>query len=313
MNEFIWVEKYRPKTISECILPDRLKKTLQTYVDEKNIPNLLLEGSPGTGKTTAARALCNEIGVSYLIINSSKNRGIDSIRTEIVSFASAKSFNSRPKVIIMDEVDFMTPEAQGAFRGVIEEFSSNCTFILTCNFKAKLMEAIHSRMATISFRFSPAEKPKLASKMFVRCEQILQSEGVLYDRKILARIVDKFYPDFRKTIGELQRLSKIGLENESILEQLSSLRNINELIEFMKTKNFAKVRTWVVENSEADPITVFRKIYDTLSEHMEPHSIPVAIVILAKYQYQHAFVADPEINLVACLVELMMEVKFKNG
>lgn len=310
MDEFIWVEKYRPKTIEECILPDRLKSTLQKYVDEGSIPNLLLEGGPGTGKTTAARALCNEVGVSYLVINSSKNRGIDSIRTEIVSFASSKSFNAKSKVIIMDEVDFMTPEAQGAFRGVIEEFSGNCTFILTCNFKNKLMDAIHSRMATISFRFSPSEKPKLASKMFLRCEHILKQEGVEYDKKTVAKIVDRFYPDFRKTIGELQRFSKMGLD-ESVLDQLSSLRNIKELIEFMKEKNFPKVRSWIVQNSEADPVSIFRKIYDTLSEHMEPHSVPVAIIILAKYQYQHSFVADPEINLVACLVELMMEVKFK--
>lgn len=310
MDEFIWVEKYRPKTIEECILPDRLKSTLQKYVDEGSIPNLLLEGGPGTGKTTAARALCNEVGVSYLIINSSKNRGIDSIRTEIVSFASSKSFNAKSKVIIMDEVDFMTPEAQGAFRGVIEEFSGNCTFILTCNFKNKLMDAIHSRMATISFRFSPSEKPWLASKMFLRCEHILKQEGIEYDKKTVAKIVDRFYPDFRKTIGELQRFSKMGLD-ESVLDQLSSLRNIKELIEFMKEKNFPKVRSWIVQNSEADPISIFRKIYDTLSEHMEPHSVPVAIIILAKYQYQHSFVADPEINLVACLVELMMEVKFK--
>ena len=311
MTEFIWVEKYRPKTIQECILPERLKNTLKTYVQEGKVPNILLEGGPGTGKTTAARALCNEIGVSYIIINSSKNRGIDSIRTEIVSFASSKSFNQKSKVIIMDEVDFMTPEAQGAFRGVIEEFSSNCTFILTCNFKNKLMDAIHSRMATISFRFNPDERKKLSLEMFKRCQEILNEEKVEFDPRILATIIERYYPDFRKTIGELQRFSKGGLKDSSVLDQMASLRNVSDLLEHMKSKNFGKVRAWVTENGEADPVTVFRRIYDSLYGSLEPISIPVAIIILAKYQYQHAFVADPEINLVACLVELMMEAKFK--
>lgn len=311
MSEFLWVETYRPKTIDDCILPDRIKNDLQKYVKAKRIPNLLLEGTAGTGKTTAARALCEQTGTDYIVINSSEERGIDILRTKITQFASTISLTGSHKCVIMDEADNLTGDAQSAFRGIVEKYSKNCTFILTCNFAAKLMDAIDSRMATISFRFKGDEKMKLQAQMFQRLGKILKQENVEFSEKVLAKVVEKFYPDFRKTIGELQRLTGSGKLDESALNQLGSVKNVTELIGYLRDKNFGEVRKWVEANADLDATTIYRKIYDGLYETAEKASIGQAIIIIARYQYQHAFVADPSINLVACLVELMVDVKWK--
>jgi DNA polymerase III delta prime subunit len=304
------VEKYRPSTINDCILPDRLKKPFQEYVNNKEIPNLMLTGTAGVGKTTVARAMCDEIGINHLYINASENRGIDVLRTTIRNYASTVSLTGGKKVIILDEADYMTPDAQAAMRGAIEEFAANCTFIFTCNFKSKLIDAIHSRCSVIDFALRNDEKPKMASQLMKRMEHILTQEGVTYDKAVLAKIIEKFFPDYRRTLNELQRYSSSGSLDAGIVAQLSDVRKIGDLVKHLKDKNFGEMRKWCVANSDIEPARIYRKIYDGLYEYMKPHSIPQAVVTIGKYQYQSAFVADQEINLVACLTELMVECEY---
>jgi DNA polymerase III delta prime subunit len=311
MEEFLWAEKYRPATIEECILPDRIKTIFQNYVNKQNIPNLMLSGPAGCGKTTVAKAMCNQIGCNHLFVESSKERGIDTLRTTIVSYASTVSLTGGRKVIILDEADGLTPDAQNALRGTIEKFSNNCSFILTCNFKAKIIEAIHSRCSVIDFTLLNTEKPKMAAKMMKRLEQILTKEGITYDRQVLAKIIEKYFPDYRRTLGELQRFSSSGNIDAGIVPQLDSVRKLTELMKHLKDKNFGAMRKWVVLNSDIDSTNIFRSIYDSLYDFLKPETIPAAVVILAKYSYQAAFVADQELNLVACLTEIMIETEVK--
>jgi DNA polymerase III delta prime subunit len=310
MSEFLWVEKYRPHTVADCILPDRLKKPFQEYVDSKKIPNLMLTGSAGVGKTTIAKAMCDEIGINHLYINASENRGIDTLRTTIRGYASTVSLTGGLKVIILDEADYLTPEAQAAMRGAIEEFSSNCTFIFTCNFKSKLIDALHSRCSVIDFALKNDEKAKMASQLMKRMENILTQESVTYDKAVLAKIIEKYFPDYRRTLNELQRYSSSGSLDAGIVAQLSDVRKIGDLVKHLKEKNFGEMRKWCVTNSDIEPARIYRKIYDGLYEYMKPHSIPQAVVTIGKYQYQAAFVADQEINLVACLTELMVDCEY---
>lgn len=311
MEEFLWCEKYRPKKVADCILPDRIKKVFQEYVNTKNIPNLMLTGTAGVGKTTVALAMCEEIGLNYLFINSSDERGIDTLRTKIRNYASTVSLVGGRKVIILDEADYITPEAQAALRGAIEEFSANCTFILTCNFKSRLIEAIHSRCSVIDFALQADEKPRMAAAFFNRIAEILVSEGIQFEKNVLVEITKKYFPDYRRTLNELQRYSTSGQIDAGVLAQVTSVRNIQDLVKHLKDKNFAEMRKWVVVNADLDPARVFRKIYDSMYEYMKPESIPQAVVILAKYQYQSAFVADQEINLVACLTEIMVDCEMR--
>lgn len=309
-ESFLWVEKYRPTTVNDCILPERLKKSFQEYVNRKEIPNLMLTGSAGVGKTTVAKAMCDEIGVNHLYINASENRGIDVLRTTIRNYASTISLSGGKKVIIMDEADYLTPEAQAAMRGAIEEFAENCTFIFTCNFKSKLIDAIHSRCSVIDFALRNDEKKEMAAQLFKRLQFILTQEKIAYDKAVLAKIVEKFFPDYRRTLNELQRYGASGSLDAGIVAQLSDVRKISDLVKYLKEKNFGEMRKWCVTNSDIEPARIYRKIYDGLYEYMKPHSIPQAVVIIGRYQYQSAFVADQEINLVACLTELMVECEY---
>lgn len=310
MSEFLWVEKYRPQTVADCILPDRIKKIFQEYVDKGTIPNLMLTGSAGVGKTTVALAMCQQIGSSHIFINSSEERGIDMLRTKIKGFASTLSFTGGRKVIILDEADYLTPEAQAGLRGAIEEFSSNCTFIFTCNFKSRLIDALHSRCSVIDFSLKTEEKPKMAMLLFKRLSNILETEGVTYDKAVLQQIIGKFFPDYRRTLNELQRYSASGSIDAGTLSQVSDVRKIAELVGFLKEGNFSEMRKWVVANSDIEPARIYRRIYDSLYEYFKPESIPQAVVVIAKYQYQSGFVADQEINLVACLTELMVDCEY---
>jgi len=306
-DEFLFVEKYRPRKVSECILPERLKTVFQDYVNSNSIPNLMLTGTAGVGKTTVAIAMCEEIGLNYIFINSSEERGIDTLRTKIKNFASTVSLTGNRKVIILDEADYITPEAQAALRGAIEEYSSNCTFIFTCNFKSRLIDALHSRCSVIDFTLKSDEKPKMASMFFRRICEILDVEDIEYDKSIIVKIVEKFFPDYRRTLNELQRYSSSGRIDSSVLVQVSEVKSIADLVKALKEKNFSGMRKWVALNSDIDPSRIYRKIYDGLYDSMKPESIPQAVLIIAKYQYQAAFVADQEINLVACLTEIMVD------
>lgn len=311
MEDFLFVEKYRPHKIEDCILPDRLKSVFQEYVKNENIPNLMLTGSAGCGKTTVARAMCEEIGLNHLFINSSDERGIDTLRTKIKGYASTISLTGGRKVIILDEADYLTPEAQAGLRGAIEEFSENCSFIFTCNFKARLIDALHSRCAVVDFSLKGDEKAKMAMQMFKRLKTILTDEGIEYDAQVLGKIVEKYFPDYRRTLNELQRYATGGRIDSGVLAQVDSVRKLDELIRSLKEKDFSTMRKWVVNNSDVDPSRIFRDVYDGLTEHLKSDSIPMAVVILAKYQYQAAFVADQELNLVACLTEMMVECEVK--
>ena len=314
MSDFLWVEKYRPKKISDCILSEDLKSTFLKFLDSKELPNLLLSGTAGTGKTTVARALCEELGVDYIIINGSdEGRHIDTLRTTIKNFASSVSLdgNSNHKVVIIDEADYMNPDSvQPALRNFIETFYKNCRFIFTCNFKNKIIPALHSRCTVIDFRITNGQKVKTATAFLKRLGEILKTENIEYDNKVLAELIQRHYPDFRRTINELQRYSVRGKIDSGILVSLSEINN-KQLISFLKEKKFSDMRKWVVQNLDKDPSSLFSSIYEILYKHLQPQSIPVAVLTIADYQYKSAFVADHEINMVACLTQIMAECKFK--
>ena len=310
MEHLLWTEKYRPKAIKDCILPDRLKKPFQEYVNQSNIPNLLLSGGAGVGKTTVAKAMCDEIGCDSLVINGSDESGIDTFRVKIKNYASSMSLAGGRKVIIIDEADYLNPNStQPALRNAIEEFAGNCSFIFTCNFKNRIIDPLHSRCAVVDFTLRNGEKAKMASAFMKRITKILKDEGIEYDDKVIVELIKKHFPDFRRVINELQRYSSFGKIDVGVLSQLGDVP-IEKIIGHIKDKNFGDVRKWVATN-DVDSNTLFRKVYDALYEKLKPHSIPKAVLILADYQYKAAFVADQEINTVACLTELMVECDFK--
>ena len=310
MNEVLWVEKYRPHKISDCILPDEYKSTFQSYVDRKEIPHLLLCGGPGTGKTTVARALCDEIGCDYLMINGSDESGIDTFRVKIKNYASSMSLDGGKKVIIIDEADYLNPNStQPAMRAAMEEFAHNCTFIMTCNYKNRIIEPLHSRCAVIEFKLRKEDKPKMAMAFMKRASEILNVEKIPFDKAVLAEVVKKHFPDYRRVLNELQRYSVSGKIDSGILTSIADV-SLNELVSSLKEQNFGAMRKWVADFGSDDPARIYRKIYDSLYDIMDKSTIPNAVLILAKYQYQAAFVADQELNLTACLTEMMVECKF---
>ena len=311
MSDFLWVEQYRPQTIDECILPTDIKETFQSFVDRGEISNLLLAGPPGCGKTTVARALCEQMNADYMFINGSEESGIDTLRTKIKNFASTVSLSGGKKVVILDEADYLNPQStQPAMRGFIEEFHKNCRFILTCNFKNRLIEPLHSRFSTIDFKIANKDRPVLASKLFAKVGIILKEQAIPFDEAVVAELINKHFPDYRRILNELQRYSVSGKIDTGILTNISD-DNLNKLITLLKEKDFTNMRKWVVNNLDNDPVVVFRRIYDTMYENLESETIPHAVLILADYSYKSAFVADQEINLVACLTEIMSQCKFK--
>ena len=312
-NEFLWVEKYRPKTIEECILPDGIKKTFTDFLNKGEVPNLLLSGPAGCGKTTVAKALCNELGVDVYVINGSdEGRFLDTVRNNAKNFASTVSLSStaKHKVIIIDEADNTTSDVQLLLRASIEEFANNCRFIFTCNYKNKIIEPLHSRCAVVEFGIKGKEKVEIAGHFFKRLQNILDTEGIEYEPKVLAELVQKHFPDWRRVLNECQRYSVGGKIDSAILASFSDV-SVNELIKSLKTKNFTEVRKWVVGNLDNDASSLLRRVYDAAYDWLSPQSIPAAVLILAKYQYQCAFVADQEINLLAALTEIMVECEFK--
>lgn len=312
MNEqhMLWVEKYRPQKVEDCILPDNIKATFQEYVNRKEIPNLLLSGTAGVGKTTIAKALCNEVGCDFIIINGSDESGIDVLRNKIKNYASSVSLSGGRKVVIIDEADYLNPNStQPALRGAIEEFASNCSFIFTCNFKNRIIDPIHSRCTVVDFKVN-GNKAKLAAQFFKRVEWILEQEKVEYEKEVVAAVITKHFPDNRRILNELQRYSVSGRIDKGILSSVTDVQ-VNELIKALKEKDFSSARKWATNNLDNDPSRIFRKLYDSLYEVLKPNSVPQLVLILAKYQYQAAFVADHEINMVACLTEIMVDCEFK--
>ena len=310
MEHLLWVEKYRPKTIEECILPDAIKSTFQEYVNRKEIPNLLLSGSAGVGKTTIAKALCNEVGCDYIVINGSDESGIDVLRNKIKNYASSVSLAGGRKVIIIDEADYLNANStQPALRGAIEEFSSNCSFIFTCNFKNRIIDPIHSRCSVVDFKIN-GSKAKMAAQFFKRVEWILEQENITYSKDVVAAVITKHFPDNRRVLNELQRYSVSGTIDAGILSNIADVQ-LDTLISSLKDKDFSSTRKWVTNNLDNDPVKVYRKLYDELYEVLKPASVPQLVLILARYQYQSAFVADHEINMIACLTEIMVDCEFK--
>ena len=313
MSDFIWVEKYRPQKIDECILPENIKKTFSDFLNKGEIPNMLLSGPPGVGKTTVAKALCNQLGVDYYVINGSdEGRFLDTVRNSAKNFASTVSLSSdsKHKVIIIDEADNTTSDVQLLLRASIEEFSNNCRFIFTCNYKNKIIEPLHSRCAVVEFGIKGKEKPQIQAAFFQRLVSILDGEGIESDKKVLFELINKHFPDWRRILNECQRYSVGGRIDSGILASFSDV-SVNDLIKNLKEKNFPEVRKWVVSNLDNDSSVLLRRIYDALYDSLVPNTIPSAVLIIAKYQYQIAFVADQEINMLAALTEIMVECKFK--
>ena len=311
METFLWVEKYRPTSIDACILPNSLKDSFSEFVKNKHIPNLILSGGPGIGKTTVAKAMVEEIGATWMMVNGSEESGIDVLRTKIKNFASTVSLEGGRKYIILDEADYLNPQStQPALRGFMEEFHKNCGFILTCNYKNRLIEPLHSRCSVVDFIIAKGDKPKLASDFFNRVKMILSDENVKFDQKVVAELLNKYFPDWRRILNELQRYSASGQIDAGILVNLSEV-NINELMEALKKQEFTNVRKWIVNNLDNDPVRIYRRIYDSLYDNIDKSTIPHAVIILAEYSYKSAFVADQEINLLACFTEIMAQVKFK--
>ena len=313
MSDFIWVEKYRPKTIEECILPDGIKKTFRDFLSSGEIPNMLLSGPPGIGKTTVAKAMCSELGADFYVINGSdEGRFLDTVRNNAKNFASTVSLtsDSKHKVIIIDEADNTTSDVQLLLRASIEEFSRNCRFIFTCNYKNKIIEPLHSRCSVVDFNINKRDKPTIAAEFFKRINHILEEEKIEADKKVLAELINKHFPDWRRVLNELQRYSVGGKIDSGILAAFSDVA-VNDLIKNLKTKNFPEVRKWVVSNMDNETSVLLRRIYDSLYDSLVNSSIPAAVLIIAKYQFQIAFVADQEINLLAALTEIMVECEFK--
>ena len=313
MSDFIWVEKYRPQTIEECILPENIKKTFKDFLNKGEIPNMLLSGPPGIGKTTVAKALCKQLGADYYVVNGSdEGRFLDTVRNNAKNFASTVSLTSesKHKIIIIDEADNTTSDVQLLLRASIEEFYGNCRFIFTCNYKNKIIEPLHSRCAVIDFAIRGKEKQEIATCFFKRINWILEQERIEADKKVLAELINKHFPDWRRVLNELQRYSVGGKIDSGILAAFSDVA-VDDLIKNLKQKNFPEVRKWCVHNLDNDPTVLFRRIYDSLYESLVPTTIPAAVLVIAKYQYQMAFVADQEINMLACLTEIMVECEFK--
>ena len=308
-EQFLWVEKYRPHKLDDCILPDDQLKTFREFVATGEIPNMLLCGSAGVGKTTIARAICEELECDYIIINGSEESGIDVLRTKIREFASSVSFGGKTKVVILDEADYLNPNStQPALRAFIEEFANNCRFIFTCNFKNRIIAPLHSRTAVIEFKLTKADRPKMAGRFMKRLSDILATENVTFDEKVVAEVLKKHFPDYRRVLNELQRYSVSGTIDEGILVNVQEV-NMKELVASLKGKDFKKMRNWVVDNIDNDPNLIFRKIYDTILDDVKYPS--QLVLLLADYQYKAAFAANPEINLVACLAEIMAGMEWK--
>jgi len=313
MSDFIWVEKYRPTTIDECILPDNIKKTFKEFLNKGEIPNMLLAGPPGIGKTTVAKALCNELGVDFYVINGSdEGRFLDTVRNNAKNFASTVSLSSeaKHKVIIIDEADNTGNDVQLLLRAFIEEFAGNCRFIFTCNYKNKILEPLHSRCAVVDFSIRGKEKQQIAAAFFQRLNHVLDKERIEADKKVLAELINKHFPDWRRVLNECQRYSVGGKIDSGILAAFSDVA-VDDLIKNLKEKNFPEVRKWVSNNMDNDTSVLFRRIYDSLYKSLVANTIPAAVLVIAKYQYQMAFVADQEINMLACLTEIMVECEFK--
>ena len=311
MQEFLWVEKYRPNRLEDCILPDELKNTFQQFINQQNIPNLLLSGSAGVGKTTVAKAMLEELGADYIVVNGSLHGNIDTLRTEIMNFATTVSFSEGRKYVILDEADYLNPQStQPALRNFMEEYSKNCGFILTCNFKNRIIEPLQSRCSVIDFLFPKKLAPSLAGSFFTRVKTILDEEQVKYDEKVLAEIIQRHFPDWRRVLNELQRYSVSGIIDIGILSN-SSQNAFKSLIALLKGKQFSDMRKWVAQNIASDPTSIMRQLYDSSSEVIKASSIPQLVLLIGEYQYKSAFVADQEVNLVAFLTQVMADVEFK--
>ena len=310
-TEYLWCEKYRPQKIDECILPKEIKDTFKQFIDSGELPNFLFSGGPGIGKTTVAKALCNEVGAEFLLINGSEEGNIDTLRTKIKSFASTISLTDSKKVVILDEADYLNPNStQPALRAFIEEFSNNCRFIFTCNYKNRIIEPLHSRCAVVDFKIENKDKQEIAASFFKRLATILEQEQIQYDPKPIVELITKHFPDWRRVINELQRYSVTGKIDSGILLNLTE-ESFKQLIQNLKDKNFTDVRKWVAKNGDSDSINIFRQLYDTASTNIESGSIPQLVLILSDYQYKAAFVADHELNMMAALTEIMAQCKFK--
>ena len=311
METFLWVEQYRPNNVESCVLPKHLKDTFSDFISNGELPNLILSGGPGVGKTTIAKAVLEELGATFMMVNGSEESGIDVLRTKIKNFASTVSLEGGRKYLILDEADYLNPQStQPALRGFVEEFHKNCGFILTCNYKNRLIEPLHSRCSVIDFTIPSAEKPTLAKEFMDRVEDILNKEEVTYDKRVLAEVINTHFPDWRRVLNELQRYSVSGTIDAGILVDLSEI-NTKELMVSMKNKEFKNVRRWVVNNLDNDPVRIFRSVYDSLYDYLDSNSIPLVVVLLGEYQYKSAFVADQEINTLAFLTEVMAKVKWK--